>query len=417
MSAAVIESDGPAPAAASSPFSRNPGINDSIVRILLITFNYPPKVGGMENMLFQLVSHWQADHVVTVIGPHGSDAASDSMTPVLRPTKKGLFWFFMAALSNSLKRLRAEQFDVLFAGSALVMPLAVFLGRMFNLPVVTQVHGLDLTYPNRMYRAAIRRLLPHSNLVVANSANTARLAIGSGVLEKNIKVINPGLNFAEFITLPDRERVRVKHRFQGKKVILSAGRLAPRKGVSEFIEHVLPSLHRNHPDLLFAVAGGNPTESLAHREDVISRIRLAVKRINGADHVRVLGRVPRQELLELYAAADLFVLPALPTAHDVEGFGIVLIEAGAAGCPVVSTRHGGIPDAVVDGSTGVLVDPGDWEAMAAALSTLLAEPEAAAAMGRAGRQRAETNHDWSIVGREYLAAISNLITPATRIPE
>jgi phosphatidylinositol alpha-1,6-mannosyltransferase len=378
------------------------------VRILLVTNNYPPKIGGMENMLYQLVSHWQKEHSIIVLGPYGTGHDSDSAATVFRPKIKGLLWFFAAALKNSLAKLKGETFDIVLAGSALVLPLATILGRMFKAPMVTQVHGLDLTYPNKIYQMVVKRLLPFSILVVANSANTARIAIELGLPEKNITVVNPGLDFAEFAALPDRQTAKARHEFQGKKVILSAGRLAPRKGIPEFIERVLPGLLESHPDLLFVVAGDNPTDSLAHKEDVLSRIHEATRRIKGGEHVRTLGRVPRKKLLELYAAADVFVLPAIETSDDVEGFGIVLIEAGAARCPVVSTRHGGIPDAVVDGGTGVLVSPGDWKAMAEALSHLLTAPEFGAAMGEEGRKRAEHQHDWSVVGRKYIQVVSHL---------
>lgn len=378
------------------------------MRILLVTFNYPPKVGGMENMLFQLVAHWQKKNSVTVLGPYGKSHASDTTAKVFRPRKNGLLWFFTAALKNSIVKLRGESFDVVIAGSALMLPLVVILGRIFRAPVVVQVHGLDLTYPNKIYKMVVRYLLPRSDLVVANSTNTAIIASELGLSENHIAVINPGLDFTEFAALPDRQSAKARHGFKGKKVILSAGRLAPRKGIPEFIERVIPELLESHPDLLFVVAGDNPTDSLVHKEDVLSRIHEAAEHIKGSEYVRTVGHIPRQELLELYAAADVFVLPALETSGDVEGFGIVLIEAGAARCPVVSTRHGGIPDAVIDGGTGVLVNPGDWKALAKALSHLLAAPEFAAAMGEEGRKRAEHHHDWSVVGRRYLQAVSHL---------
>ena len=125
-------------------------------------------------------------------------------------------------------------------------------------------------------------------------------------------------------------------------------------------------------------------------------------------NVQLLGHVERRELVKLYHACDVFVLPATEVEGDFEGFGIVLLEANAAGKPVVSTKVGGIPDVVEDGRSGVLVGAGAWDELAKAVIDLLSNDALRQQMGRYGRERARTQFDWPIVARRYVELMANL---------
>jgi len=369
----------------------------------------------MEIMLRQLVTQWQKSVTVQVIGPFGNSLPprkrgdrSDS-GDIIRPARDGLLRFFGTAFFQAMRLLRRGDIDLIMTGSALITPIAVLLGILYRRPVVTQMHGLDLLYHHPVYQWAMRTFLPRCQLLFANSQHTKTLAVALGASADRIQVINPGLDFSEFSDLPDAERVRIGMNLEGHKLLLSAGRLAERKGIAEFVEHLLPELVKAHPNLLFLIVGENPTQSLMHKEDVMGRIVVAAKKANVADHVRLLGYVERPHLLNLFAASDLFVLPAIDIRGDVEGFGIVLIEASAARCPVVSTRLGGIPDAVADYDTGRLVDAGDWEAMATVIDHLLQDEALCQMMGENGRQRVREKFDWPIVGQRYLAFLNELV--------
>jgi len=364
------------------------------MNILLITWNYPPKVGGIENMLSQLVSQWQQTVTVTVIGPLGDKQSYGD--DVIRPKKDGVFRFFLSALYNSLKLLRTEKYDVIVTGSALITPLAVLLGSAFNLPVATLIHGLDILYPHPAYQWIMKHFLPRCDFIFSNSGHTKQLAIDVGVSYSRIEVINPGLDFTEFTSVQAPSDFLDSLNIQNRKIILSAGRLAARKGIPEFIEHVIFHLVQEHPEIMFVIVGDNPVQSLAHKEDIKCRIIDTVEKFNLSDNVLALGHVNRNELVELYSVADIFVLPAITKPNDVEGFGIVLLEAGAAGCPTVSTRLGGIPDAVADGKTGILVDPDDWQAMTTAIIHLLNNDSLRKSLGNNGRDRVKNYFDWPI---------------------
>jgi phosphatidylinositol alpha-1,6-mannosyltransferase len=177
--------------------------------------------------------------------------------------------------------------------------------------------------------------------------------------------------------------------------------LAKRKGVKEFIESSLVKVAREVPDVCFMIVGDNPSDSLAHRDDTVSEIKTAVATLRLENHVRLLGSLSDADVIKLYQACELVILPALDMKDDVEGFGIVALEAAAAGKPVVATRVGGIPDAVEDGKSGVLVEPGDYEGLSELIISLLRDPELSLSMGSYAHRRANKEYSWYEIVTRY----------------
>lgn len=378
------------------------------MNILLITWNYPPKVGGMENMISQLVKQWLKSSTVTVIGPKG--LKQTSCDDVIRPKRDGILWFIGSAFFHSIRILRSRNFDIIITGSALVAPLAVVLGIFFRCPVASLIHGLDLLYRQPLYQLTIKYFLPRCSILFANSHNTKELAITRGVSPERIDVINPGLDLNEFLYSDRNQQQYYKNCFGTRRIILSAGRLVARKGIPEFIENVIPQILKSDPEILLIIVGENPIQSLAHKEDIKGRILEIVDKNNLSQNVLLMGHVNRSELIQLYSMADIFVLPAIAVPNDVEGFGIVILEAGAVGCPIVATRIGGIPDAVADGMTGILVEPGDWQSMTTTMIRLLNNQSLRRELGENGRKRVKEFFDWPVVGERYLLSISKILS-------
>lgn len=373
------------------------------MRILFITWNYPPKVGGMEMMLSELVNGLRRYAEVCVIAPAtgGREPVVSEDELVIRGSRPGLLGFMIDALRLGKNNLQADDFDLVIAGSALVAPIVFVLGRLFGKPIVVNVYGLDIIYPHPLYQWMVGAFLPRFDRVIAISEAAKKLAMDRAVTSDRITIIPPGINFAEFSEVPDIEELRRELDFQDRMILLSAGRLAKRKGVLEFVQYVLPDIVAQYPNVLYVIAGGNPTDSLSHKADIQARIVEEVHNLGLEKHVRLLGRVEREYLVQLFHACDLFVLPAIRVEGDVEGFGIVLVEASAAGKPVVSTKLGGIPDAVLEGRSGVLVEPEDWETLIAVITTLLSDEMARRDMGRFGRRRARLELDWTIIAQRY----------------
>ncbi|MFP4474897.1 MAG: glycosyltransferase family 4 protein [Desulfatibacillaceae bacterium] len=381
------------------------------MRVLLVTYNYPPKVGGMEDLVHRLANGLGEWNQVDVIGPAGR--GEDVGPPnVHRPTRPGMAAFAAFALARSLSLVRRRRYDVILCGSFLVAPVARVAGAVSGTPVAAVIHGLDVIHPALYYQAMVRLMLSRFDLLIANSRPTAAQAVARGARPERTIVIPPGIGYAEFAQGPPVPVPEIRKRYGVGEgfLILTAGRLVRRKGVAEMVRHGLPRILARHPGAVYVVAGGNADQAVSHGGDVLSLVEGEARRAGVEDNVRLTGRIPREDLVALYFAADVFVLPVIDMPGDVEGFGIVLLEAGAAGKPVVATRSGGVPDAVEDGVTGILATPGDWDSIARAVSDLLDDPGKRRCLGEAGRERAAQFFDWSRVIGQYATALGNLAT-------
>ena len=376
--------------------------------LMLVTWNYPPKIGGMEQLLFQLVQQVQSDVSTFVLAPYCGDKDYINEAGISRSYRKGLLGFFWHVWVKGNHLLKTEEIDVIMGGSALVTPLVYLLSRKHNIPGTIYAHGLDLIYRNPVYQLIIRAILPRMARIFVNSSQTKLTAINIGVTENRIKIIHPGIHSAEYRSSEEQIVIRRRYSLEAKKVIMYAGRLAKRKGVLEFIKYSLPEVVRQHDDVIFCIIGGNPEKSLHHKENMRQQIEQEIEIQGLEDHVQLLGWVDRKVLLDMYSACDIFLLPAIPVPGDMEGFGIVLAEANAAGKPVVSTQIGGISDAVVDGKSAILVDPESWNEYSSAIIKLLDNPDLRIKMGEFGALRVSKELDWSFIGNEFSREIKSL---------
>jgi phosphatidylinositol alpha-1,6-mannosyltransferase len=375
--------------------------------ILVITWNFPPRRGGMENLMGNLCRSIKGKRALFVITSfvHASHSQEDR---VYRPRLSGLIPFFVYALVKGCVLLRKNpEIKVVLGGSALVTPLIVILARIFHKKAAVYVHGLDLVYPSRLYQFLCVGWIRRCDRVISNSRYTASLAEDKGARSGSIEVIPPGVN-AESIAMDRDGKEKEAIGLDGNKVILYAGRLARRKGVKEFLVYCFPHIVAEIPETCFVIVGENPLESMIHREDVLGEIRQCVRETRLQDRVRLVGWLSDKELNKFYRAADMLVLPAVAMTTDVEGFGIVIIEAAAAGTPCVASRVGGIPDAVEDGKAGILVEPGNYEMMSRAVVTLLRDDALRRTMGAYAQQRAQEKFDWSKIAGRYEELFSSL---------
>ncbi len=374
--------------------------------ILLITWNFPPRRGGIECLIGDLCAGLRQNHSVAVVTAQ-SQSPPASETAVFRAPWPGLVAFGLYAFWRGARLLgRDPEKKIIFGGSAIVTPLVLILARLFGRKAVVQTHGLDIIYANIFYQFLCVRWLKHCDRVVANSTYTASLAKDAGVPANLITVIPPGVDLQRFAAAPSEPLSKTHLGLQGKKIIFFVGRLAKRKGVKEFIEKSFVNIVRAVPEAFFVIVGDNPKESLTHRDNVLSEIKTVVSQLGLSDNVRLLGAVSEERLISLYRLCDVVVLPALATKDDVEGFGIVLIEAAAAGKPAVATRVGGIPDAVEDGKSGILVEPGDYEQMTEAMIRLLRNHGLLSALGDYGLRHVRENFDWAKIAKRYEQALS-----------
>ena len=368
--------------------------------ILVITWNFPPRRGGIENLTSNLCRGLKISYPVFVITSSASVQAPEDR--VFRPRWAGLIPFFIFAIYYGARLLlKNREIKIVLGGSALVTPLVHILARLFRRKSIVNVHGLDLIYPNWIYQVLFVRWLKKLDRVIANSEHTASVAVAKKVHKDSVCVIPPSIDWQAFASL-QVDGLKKELGLDGRRVILSVGRLTRRKGVKEFLQNCLPSILKEVPDTCFLVVGENPKDALIHPNDnAMGEIKGLIKHMNLENHVRLLGGISDKELAKVYRACDLIILPALWMKEDAEGFGIVMIEGAAAGRPCVATRVGGIPDAVEDQKSGILVDPGDYPSISRAVVSLLCDHVKRKAMGEFAQGRAQERFSIESVARQY----------------
>ncbi len=375
--------------------------------ILVITWNYPPKRGGIENLTSNLCRGLSERYPVYIVTSGG--AVSEPKQRLFRPRWPGLLPFFVFAVGYSAHLLwNHREIKVILGGSALVAPVVVILAWIFRRRGVVNVHGLDLIYPSFLYQTLFVSWLRKLDQVVANSRHTASIVEKKKVKKGIISVISPSVDCNTF-TPASADEVKRELGLEGRKIILSVGRLTPRKGVKEFVEQSFPQIVKEVPEVCFLIVGDNPKDALINGGiDVMSEIRSLTQRIGVENQVRLLGDLSESQLVKLYQAADLVVLPALWIKEDTEGFGIVMIEGAASARPSVATRLGGIPDAVDDQKSGILVEPGDYPSISRSIIELLGDPERRKILGEFARRRAEEKFSINAVAQSYAELFETL---------
>jgi phosphatidyl-myo-inositol dimannoside synthase len=355
---------------------------------LVVTNDFPPRVGGIQRTLEALVRELPADRV-GVFCPGGAEAAAyDANAPfrVYRQPERFLWPTRDVAsrVGHAASDLGAE---VLLFGAT--YPLAL-LGPRFadgGLPYLTAAHGFEywLSIAPGTHALMRRATGKAARVVVLCSAfigRTVRTAVPGDV---PVSVLYPGADVDRF--RPDLETAQIRRSLGivDRPLVVCVSRLVPRKGQDVLIR-AMPAIRRRVPDATLLIVGGGPYES---------RLRRLAE---GAPAGSVLfaGEVAEDELPRYYAVGDVFAMPCRTRAAglEVEGWGNVFVEAAACGRPIVVGDSGGARETLVDGETGVLVDGRSVGDVAAAVGTLLAEPELAAAMGAAGRERVLRAHAW-----------------------
>jgi phosphatidylinositol alpha-1,6-mannosyltransferase len=272
-----------------------------------------------------------------------------------------------------------------------VMGLA--LRALTGVPFLCYVHGEDVgtASTSREQSWLIRRVFGRAACVLANSRNTARILREQwGLAPQRLAVLHPGVDTGRFVPAGRSPAVRRRLGWGERPVVLTAGRLQKRKGQDHMIR-ALPAVRRAFPDVLYAVVGGGEEraalEGLAAREGV-------------AAHVQFLGEVADAELIRCYQQCDLFALPNRQVGRDIEGFGMVLLEAQACGRPVLAGASGGTAETMRVPETGRVVCCEDPGRLAAAVVELLGDPGRLDRMGAAGRRWVVERFDWDALGRQ-----------------
>lgn len=342
--------------------------------VWIVSRKHPPSVGGMESLSFHLAEALRRAQPTTVVAFGGG--------------KLGLLWFLPYALGRVLIGLLCRHISAVYLGDPALAALGA-LARRFGVPVLVTVHGLDIEWPNRFYQLYLRSFfLGQCDVYVCISVHVRHRLQAFGVREDLIEVIPVGIALPppEFEALP----------IEGDPVIAYLGRLVVRKGAAWFMREVMPALCRRFPRLVLVVAGEGPEYQAVADAARASGIQ---------SHLRVLGKVPESTKWALYDRCDLVVMPNVSVGGDVEGFGLVALEASAMGKPVAASELEGLCDSVVPGTNGWRFPAGDAAAWIEGLTAILRDRGAMVSVGRRARVFA-SQFDWRIIGERHISLVA-----------
>jgi phosphatidylinositol alpha-1,6-mannosyltransferase len=344
-------------------------------RILIVTRNLPPLVGGMERLNWHMADELSRYAEVRVIGPAGSAAQRPAQVELTEVPLRPLWRFLQASAWQAVRTARAWRPHVVLAGSGLTAPAVLMAARAASARACVYLHGLDAAVRHPMYRALWHPAIRRMDTVIANSQPTAELAQALGVATQKMHIVHPGVQMPDALQpAPALQAFRQRHDLGDARILLSIGRLTTRKGLREFVQHALPTIVRAAPDTVLAVIGDAPADSLHASVQTRESIQAAADAAGIGQHLRFLGVITDAELACAYESATLHVFPVRSLPGDPEGFGMVAIEAAAHGVPTVAFATGGVVDAVASGQSGCLVEPGNYPALVQPVLRVLSDP-------------------------------------------
>ncbi len=352
---------------------------------VFVTRKFPPSVGGMETLAHDV---WQslettADVPVRLIAL----GRSQSLLPLWLPV----------VMVQLVALVLGRRVDRVVVGDVLLYLLIGPLLRVLRVSHSTMAMGKDVVWTQPVYQHVLARWLPRAPQVLAISSATAAAVTAVGVPAERVQVVRLGVALPEDDPTARADRAAALHRSlglaDGTVVLLTLGRLVRRKGVEWFVRTVLPELPAS---VVYVVAGHGPDAE---------RIAEAVRLGGQGERVHMLGAVSEADREALMSGADVFVQPNIPVPGDMEGFGLVAVEAAMRGALVVAADLEGLRDAVVPGETGLVVTAQDGAAWTERLAALADDPTGRAAQAEEFRLRCRELYSRSRMGRDLCVAL------------
>ena len=374
--------------------------------ILCITNDFGPRAGGIETFVIGLLERTPFGSVVVYTSSQGDTSAYDQKwlqdfgVEVIRDKSKVLLP--TPRVSRAVKKIARERgLKIAFFGAA--APLALLaqpLRKAGVQRVVALTHGHEVWWAKLWPFTWAMRRIGNGVDVLTYLGNFTRTAISRALTEDAAKAmvrIAPGIDTTHFRPMDQVEELRDEIELKGKRVIVSVGRLVHRKGQDTLVES-LPAIVAKYPDAHLLFVGVGPHLEYIHKRAV---------QLNVLSHISFVGRVTYPELPKFIALGEIFAMPSRSrlAGLEVEGLGIVYLEASACGLPVVGGLSGGAPDALIEGETGFAVDGLNPDAVSSAIIELLDDPIRGRAMGQRGREWIVEEWEWTRWSAEFNALL------------
>lgn len=377
-----------------------------MTEILCVTHKYPPHIGGMERQSYELIKGLEKYYTVHKIAYEDNE--------------NKLLWFqsLKSKIQQKLKEHPGIKLIHLNDGS--MGAACLWLQKYTHVPVLVTCHGLDITFPLDLYQHKIISRLTAYDGAICVSDSTRQECLDRGFREESTFTVRNGVDHsiadrAFDARIVDKLKEKQGVDVAGKNVLVTIGRSVKRKGFSWFIKNVMPLLPENVVFLMI----GSLKQEMPVAEKVLSSLSSTmhnkIQLMLGVEsdsqdileqlalhpNVHHLGNVPYTDLLDLTAMSDLFVMPNIVVPGDIEGFGLVALEASMCGTFVLASELKGITDAVIDGHNGYLLPSGKAQAWADKIIELFNDKPRLRQLSQQGREYTRTHYSWEIMAEGY----------------
>jgi phosphatidyl-myo-inositol dimannoside synthase len=351
------------------------------MKFLLITLEYFPFKGGVANYYTNLSYYWPKDSDLFILNNNKGDLLSS-----------GGFFKWRKSLFKLYHFIKKNKINHIIVGHILPLGISAFiLNKVLKIEYSVILHGMDfsLATKNTWKRFISKKILRNANKIIVANSYTADLCSKFLKSKNKIKVVNPGVKDYTDINEKNIEETRKRNNLEDFQVLFSLGRLVERKGF-DYTIMALNNIYKQKPEskIIYIIAGKGPDEEYLRK---VAKSSFGDKWEN---KVKFIGEIDEKEKWSLFCLCDIFIMPSRNISGDFEGFGIVYLEANLSERAVIAGRSGGIPDAVIDGLNGVLVNPENYLEISEAILSLLEKSDLRLEMGKKGRKRALNSFNW-----------------------
>lgn len=372
------------------------------MKILIITQNFPPIEGGISTHTYEMAKNFSIySQEVLVVAPVKKNTSNFDKKQNFKikrfPKVYDPLSRFLVTLIYSFWATLKFKPDIIYTthwkNAGLV---ATIISILFKIPHVLAVNGTEINFPKsrKIEYWLFRFVADRSPKIIALGSYQRNLLKKLDIYENKIFVVPEGVDFSRFEKRDENliRSLKIKYNLGTKKILLTVGRLVPRKGHRDVIL-ALKDIVKIYPRLVYIIVGRGP------EQENLSKL---VKKLELEKYVVFTGFIPDEETIAFYHLCDLFVLPNKVVDGDLEGFGIVFAEASACGKPVIGGRSGGVSDIVRDGVNGYLIEPGNITEIKDRVLKILQNEKLSRQMGIRGREMAKNEFNYSNIARNIL---------------
>ncbi|MEP2650450.1 MAG: glycosyltransferase family 4 protein [Paraglaciecola sp.] len=376
-------------------------------KTLLFSEIFPPIHGGSGRWFWEVYSRLDPNKYVILAGttPDQKEFDDEANLTIERITFKYKKWsdwgllsisgivFYINLFIDTWKAIKKHEIGVIHCGRCIPEGFIAYLIKAtLKIPYYCYIHGEDVenAATSRAFSWIVRRALKGADLLICNSENSKRVLLAHWDVNPELTtVITPGVDTNTFKPAPKSLELRAKFGWNERPVLLTVSRLELRKGHATLIE-ALVDIKVKIPDVLYAIIGGGPQKP--ELEKLVSELSLE-------DNVMFMSELSDRQMIECYQQSDIFVLPNRDIGRNIEGFGIVMIEAQACGVPVIGGNSGGTPETLIEGKTGYIVDCNTPKPLSNKVQFMLANPNELREMKLNARAHS-INYDWGILSQQ-----------------